>query len=514
MSGLSDSSNDSIEAFERSSKRRNAAAIVIGVLVAIPIVAALAYIIGTVAYPGLGRYVHGVVSGRETLLGDKKYSPPHDVSPQQLTKTVDLAKVHGTLLPEWLASLSYDTTGEPSAQTKERFQKLLDAVKEDPNLHDIVGHLGKLMHAKDVDKHVDDVLYWTWAWNDYLRQKNQPYYFEANIMFRRAGPMLYTKNYKLLDTIGFHAVDEDVDGYLARRVDQTNVVENYLCRATKSDQRPLGIVDTAARGAAKRIWPMLSSQNDSTLTDVQRAFAPAIRQEAKQHLSEAALGALEQTAPARHRLLKAVEAVNDRDCNKFYFSYIPLLGYDLSQLNRLQRRAVPAGEESCPDITTEELQTLYDASQTLLGRKDELHKALEELTAWYVRPQLVHELRHRYDEEHHLARELTMRCPGCKVILSAAGREELRAYLAGVAYSGAPVAGLYHACWVETTTKTYHKRSLRPLVSRLTKEDNCARGPVDNLSARAPKADTDLFDLDEPIQTTTKWPKRVEINAW
>jgi hypothetical protein len=515
MSDLLDEADESLAAMERSGRRRS---LVTAVMVIVALLAFLglgAVFMGDVMYPGLGQYARGLIGGENDVFGDPTYTPEHEVSAEELAEKVDLDVVHGSLLPKWLAALSYDEAGAVSERSQQRFEALAEAVEDDPNLHDIVVELGELMHSKEAAEQADRILYLTFAWNDYLRQKNQPYHFEANMVRRQEGPMLYTKNYGLDAEIEFALDGDRYTGLLARRIDSTNVIENYLCRATKADERILWIVDTSATEAAENVWPMLAAQNDATLDPVQRGFAGAIRSEAKTVLSKESLAILAKTAPSRHQMLEAVDAINARDCNKFRFSYKPLIAYDSGRLLRHRSRARSLEQHSCPPITPDELDTLIASSDalTMAARDEGLDGALEELTAWIARPRLLHEVRHRADEERHMARTLRMGCPGCKERLSARGVAELSGYLAGVAYSDAPAAGLFRACWVHNTTNTYHKRALEPLVTELTSGQNCENGPVKDLQKKAVEADVELFDRDESIAVLGEWPDRVEVNA-
>jgi hypothetical protein len=514
MADLLDDADESLAALERSGRRRSRVVTLFIVVAVIVFLGVGAVLVAEVVYPGIGQYARGLIAGENDVFGEPTYSPEHEVSAQELAEAVDLDKVHGELLPNWLAALSYDEAGVPSKRSVERFEALAQAVEADANLHDIVVELGELMHSKEATEQADRILYLTFAWNDYLRQKDQPYHFEANMVRRQQGPMLYTKNYGLDAEIEFGLDDDRYTGLLASRIDSTNVVENYLCRATKDGDRPMWIVDTSASEATEHVWPMLASTNDATLEPVQRGFAEAIRKEAKGVLSNEAFAILKETAPLRHQMLEAVEAINARECNDFRFSFKPLIAYDSGRLVRLQSRAQSLEHHSCPPITPEELRTIIDTSDTLtIARRDAgLEDALGELTAWIARPRLVHEVRHRADEERHMARTLPMSCPGCQERLPADTAAELSGYLAGVAYTNAPVAGLFRACWVHATTRTYHADAIEPLVSELTSGQTCENGPVKDVQKKAAKADVVLFDRDEPIDVIGDWPKSVEVN--
>jgi hypothetical protein len=514
MSDLLDEHDDELAALERAGKRRNAVTVAMIIAAVIALLGVGGVLIGKVMYPGIGEYVEAVLAGEQDVFGDPVYTPEHEVSADELAENVDLREVHAELLTHWLSSLSYDEAGQPSKRTLERFEALQKAVEPDPNLHAIVTELGELMHSEKAADKSDRVLYLTWAWNDYMRQKDQPYHFEANMMLRQRGPMLYTKNYHLAGQVKFGLDDEQYTALLAQRIDNTNVVENYLCRATEADERPLWVVDTSAREAANHVWPMLSADSDATLEPVKQAFAPAIRKEAKEMLSPQALATLESSAFARHQLMATVDAINERDCNKFRFSFKPLVAYDSGRLLRLESKAAMAQHSACPDITPVELRTLIDNSDKLEMRREEIRVALQELTAWIARPRLVHEVRHRADEDRHYARTIPLGCPGCDSLMAPREQAELSGYLAGVAYSGAPAAGLFRACWVNATSSTYHKRAIEPLVTELAKGQNCEQGPVDNLQQRAEKADVELFDRDEPLEPTGAWPKTVEIGEF
>lgn len=507
---MDDNLNDSLEELEKEGRRRKLMARIVGVVVGVPLLIGFAIFMGDVAYPGVGDSVRKIIAGEQDIFGNRYYSPSHEVSDAQFAK-VDLERVHSDLLPLWLSAHSYDSLGEPSERTQARYDELLAAVEPDANLHELVGELGDLLLSEEALEESDRILYLTWAWGDYLRQRDQPYHLEANMVIREDSAMLYTKNYALADELRFEVDDEEYEALLAHRIDRTNVVENYLCRNTDSQHRPLWIVDTSAEEAADVVWPMLSPVNDDTLEPLEAAFAELIREEAAEHLSEEALGLLDETAPTRHRMLRTRKAINDRDCNDFRFSYTPRLAFDVSRLGRLWSRASRSEEAACPSITAGELRTLIDTSEALEARREDLTPALEELTAFASRPRLLHEVRHYRDDIRYVSRDVVMPCPGCDRSMRAPSRGELSAYLAGVAYSGAPALGMYRICHVNTNSRTYHKHAISPLVSRLAAGQDCLSGPVDGLEEQAREADVEFFDRDSPIELVSQWPDRLPI---
>lgn len=514
MADLLDENDDSLEALELANKRRNRTATILIVGALLVFLIGGGFFASTVMFPGIGEHIEKVMDGELDVFGDRLYTPEHDVSVEEFEKNVDIEKVHAKLLPHWLIALSYDDAGYPSDETLAEFEALQKAVKGDPNLHALVTELGELIHSEKVAEHTERIHYLTWAWNDYLRQMDQPYHFEAVIMYRQDGPMLYTKNYGLVGEVDFELGEDKLTGLLAERIDNTNIVENYLCRATESDERPLWIVDTSADEAAEHVWPMLSADSDPTLEPLQRGFAVAMRNEAKEVLSKKSFQTLQSTAHTRHQLLSLVDDINERDCNKFRISYKPLIAYDLGRLDRLWDDVTYMENHPCPRLTSAELEKLIALSKELHAKTDELRPAIEELTAWIARPRLVHEVRHRADEDRHMARDLPMSCPGCETGVSPRYRAELSGYLAGVAYTDAPVAGLFRACWVHENSSTYHRLAMEPLVRELASSQNCENGPVDNLGEKAKKADVELFDRDEPISVIGKWPEKMKVSDW
>ena len=508
-----DEADDSLEALERAGRRRKVVGkIEAGMVGAVALVALLG-VLAEIAYPGVGQHIRKVVSGQVDVFGNRVYEPEHDVSADTLANEVNLERVHTELLPRWLARLSHDAPGQGavSEATKERYDKLLEALEGDSNLHAIASELGERLHAETVAEHTDRILYLMWAWNDYLRQQGQPYHVEANILRRQRGPMLYTKNYGLAVKMSFELGEDSYHAQLANRIDATNVVENYLCRATEADERVIWIADTSAREATNRIWPMLAAENDATLDPVAKAFAPAVRRELEAAMSAQSWDVLSHTAPARHKLLGAVEAVNERTCNKFRISFKPLVAYDLHRLDRLWDRAAPKDTGGCPDITVEELKTLAVSSKTLRARRETLRSAIEELAALVMRPRVVHEVRHKADDARHFARDFAMDCPGCDRRLGADERAELSGYLAGITSSGVPTVGLYRACWVATNSRTYHARATDPLVDPLTREADCKQGPAKGLVDKASALDNRLFERSDTLELVSKWPKTVRI---
>jgi|GEM_PF-3796588 len=518
-----DEINASIEALARSGRRRARLARIIIVLVAIPLLVGFALFMVDVAYPEVGKYARGVLSGEKDFVGQNKYTPAHPMSAAQFQDAIDMAQVHGDLMTAWLVSKSREQPGETSERTLKHFETLRDAVSGDPNLSKIVAELGELVHSGVSEENFDRLSYMVWSWNEYLRQQSQPYYFETTVLTGREEPMVYVKNYSVVTELPFSLTvgeakteaDRRVNGLITRRSDRTNVVENYLCRATSATQRPLWIVDTAQRDGAEYIWPILAEANDPTLAAAQRGFAPAIRRQAEEMLSPAAIDTLTRTAPARHQLLQTVAAINERACQDFYISDIPQITYSLAELERLARFASDA---ACPRIRLDEVHALADSAKILIPETHALEGALAELAAWTIRPHLVHEVRHYFDATRPFAPLRPLRCPGCKTPMGIAQNVELHAYLAAIAYSDAPVMGAYLACRVASTSQTSHKFALAPLIQKLIKNENCADGPIadasaDALQAAAIQAERELFGHAESIQAQAAWPRSLASYA-
>lgn len=521
-----------LEALARQTRRRRVVAWLLGVVLGIPLLAVAAVFVADVVYPGAGQYARGVLRGELNILGQYKYSPAHAVSAEEFARAVDVEAVHAELLPNWLVARSYDGDAPPSARTSEAFQQLQDAVRADLNLAEIVTQFGLTIQGGALWEEANRVRYLAWAWNDYLRQQQQPYYFETVLMARPDGAMAYVKNYRVAEQVTFSllksadAKDADnadllqsVDALLAHRVDDTNVVENYLCRATDAAHRPLWVIDTAARDAAQLVWPMLAAQNDDSLGPVSRAFAPAIRNEASQMLSAQARTLLEETAPVRHQLLQVVDAVNARTCNDFSISYTPLLGYESDRLENLWRLVSRRDDDPCPKLTAAELETLIDASDTLLARQTALLEALGELSAWVARPHLVHEARHFFDATRPFAEFVPRMCTRCTPALDPAATRELRAYLAAVAYSDAPVVATFLGCRVAAETQTFHRLALAPFARQLTGSEDCSAAsisedsPAVTLREAARAAQVEWMGSEDPIRPDSPWPTSLDFRT-
>lgn len=440
----------SMEAFEASGRRRNRIAKVIAVVVGIPLVLASGFVLLEVFSPQVLDQAALVVAGERDLSGNRRYSPPHDVDSETLADEVDLERVHRELLVDWLVLYSHDDDGEPSQRTLDAYDALLEAIEPDPNLHELASEIGEILHDGEAYEESDRLVYLAWAWNDYLRQKDQPFVLDRQLIHRSDRSLFYVKSYRLDDEIEVDVNGESHPAAFADRIDRSNVVEHYMCRGTSAQARPLHIRDMSRREHVPGLWLALSADDESK-GPLERAFSEKLREEAERHLSQETLDVLDEYAPR-----------SDQSIDAF-------------------ARRADEGD--------------------MHGR--EFDRAIEELTDLVGRSWLLHEVRHRLDDQSRLATS----CPGCGPSFDRASpevRRELSAYTTGVAHSGAPAVALYAICTGRDTMPQSHLDATAPIIERLAAEGDCAKGPIDDLSTQATRLEEVLLERDDEL-TVPAW---------
>ena len=501
------SQTDPVDEYNSQRRRRQTIMLVAGLLLGVGVIG------GHHLWSSKGEVLTGWFAGENDLSGRRVYEPEHQVSSETLDD-VDLERVHEELFPRWLSAHSYDEEGEPSERTLARYEQLKSEISPDPNLTAIVEELAGIIHGGELSERSDRALYLTWAWSNYMDQHERSWFVDGGVLFRRQGPMFYAKFYRQLHGIEVNVDGQSYRGRLLRRADMTNVRENYLGSASTAEEGAMVVLDRVSDFVADEIWPMLGPEVEDGLGPLQRAFAPAVREEAASTIPPEQMRVLEKTAADRLALLEAVEAVNDRrECSDFRITYRPELGYPARQMGRLEARAESDVGKDCPRVTMEEYDTINETSarlQTVDGMED----ALGALTAWVTRGVMVHEAKHVADDVRFDALEEPLECPGCPVGMSVSARAELSAYLSSFAYGQARTVNLFQACHVKSGRSGAHGRALDVILDSLVADGGCESGPLTSFPERALEIESKLLGRTDLVALPDSYPDVVVLRLY
>src|SRR5690606_3597845 len=145
--------------------------------------------------------VRALLRGEVDLQGRRIFVPPHGPTPADLAR-VDLARVHGELLPGWLAELQRQGQGaradEPGA-----FAAPYAEAGRDPNLAGILVEL-RSVGLRELDTEAGRALYLLWAWEDYVSHFGQPWAVEAGVSRVQGRAALQLATYRVHDIFDAH----------------------------------------------------------------------------------------------------------------------------------------------------------------------------------------------------------------------------------------------------------------------------------------------------------------------
>ena len=401
-----------------------------------------------------GGALHGHVlaswlDGSTDLLGRPVYDPPYGVRPDRLSE-VDLARVHGSLLPSYVVAAS--RVGRDSGATRAADDALLalrDEAGRDPNLDSILAELGGLLRDNGLATQPRRVLYLVWAWSSYLDRAGLPWWVEGNVLFRKSGGFLLTKSYHVHRDLRVAVGPDRYRVRLIGRVDRTNVRERHLGHAGRDSDGALVVVDRVEDFALERLMPVLGPGGRGACDPGPESLAGHVRAELRAGLGSATSRVLAAYATAR--------------C------------------------AEPAGDDEAP------------LPESMAGA------ARCGLVAWAHRVPVIHEVRHVADDERAAGRDHPLRCPSCPDSFGIPTRLELSAYLASFAAEGTAYAALLQACAVDLEDDTPHARALGFLLPVLL-PGGCS-GPVpDDLYARAQELERTLLGRSDEIALPVEFP--------
>ncbi|MCO4762842.1 MAG: hypothetical protein KC502_15110 [Myxococcales bacterium] len=419
---------------------------------------------------------------------------------------VDLERVHGALLTQWVVARNEDDEAADRA-----FQAMKEAILPSPALTNLFTTLHELATPdRGLLKRNEDLQDVVATWNELLKNGGAPWWLEGNMLVGQGSAQFYVKTYRIRGTAVLTVGEERVVTRLLSRADHLNVVELALGHASPDKDHAALLLHRIRDHARDVLWPALSA----TETVAQQAAAPGedttlagrVRSEVRVALTDAEWQALSSTAAARRTLVRIRRSVTaSRRCGARLVLHIKKLeGLDLDTLRWLRGLAVRESQYKCAAITPAQVVELANASR-VLRRTGGMVQALDRLVIWLARNVAVHESRHVADQRVHRGLEKKLPCRQCPDSFSVRSSAELSAWLAEVAWGPSPFTTLHHACSLPSGTST--GRALRFLLGRLGSAV-CSRPPVD-VQRRARLLELKIFGREERVRFVSPLPDRM-----
>ncbi len=372
------------------------------------------------------------------------------------------AEVHVQHWPEWTVArerASVEAAIVASLEGEEALESVATALLEAAELLDPAG----AADAADV-------------WNAALEARDLPWALKIGA----AGDRVYAKTFFIVGRVEVAVGSRETEVAIGKRVDRTNVVEAYL-GAAEDIGGALIVSDRVLEFATAEIWPMLGSDD--------RAIAAAIRDELGRTLPPRSYRALVATADSRAEMMATERAVAERQaCGSDFRMRVPWTGID--GFPKLWAYVEHYRGQNCPGLLEEDVRTLI-AGTVAIRTEPDLWEALENLVAWAARHVVVHEARHRLDQEDWGFGEPPP-CEGCGV--SGRALVESSAYVSALA-SDDGIAAVVQMCGMVAATEGGSPR--RGALAVLEALQITCDDPPEDLAHRAKKLARDWFSRDE-----------------
>lgn len=435
------------------------------------------------------------------------WSPSYALDPAVVT-SIDFEQVHGRLLPEWVISLQHDPYAIGRDREQRRFEALIAEAGKDPNLSSLLRRLRDRATA-GVSVHALEITYLLNGWNDYMQQAGLPWHVAHDLVDTARGGRMYARCYRVQADVQVPVSGAAHNVRVLSRVDGTNVGELFFGQTSVEERRAMVVSDRVAEFALERLWPMMDAGSDQRLSEMDRAFAPSLRREARHVLAPATLETLERGAALRRQLIDRLADIAVRKaCGRgIEVDNMPWDG--LSPRGRaIVARAADHNERMrCGRLTQEDATFLLGTSDAL-SKDQRLRRALGQLGAWLARAVAVHEVRHLADGV--VAGDLS--CDGCPPAVSARTKAEVSAYVASLATDGVGYLALYQACGVDLPAPHDSGGALR-FVLGVVAPQGCDAAPPANLYAQARLLDWILFKRVQNIDMPETFPREIALPA-
>jgi len=423
---------------------------------------------------------------------------------------IDFDRVHGELIPSWVIATHHDPYTVGRVREEEAFAALFDTAGRDPNLGGLLATLrdrvisGVAPNAREIELLLD-------GWNAYMQDHGQPWYVAYDLVKSARGGRLFTRSYRILADASLTVNGQPESVRVLSRVDATNLGEMFFGQTSTSSRRSLVVSDRIVEFATEQLWPMMDPAFDARASEMDRAFAPHLREEASKVLPADTLAVLRRGAEDRTKLVDKLEEVRRRrGCGVgIEVDNLPWNGLTPRGRAIVASAAERNAKTHCKRLTPEDADVLLGTSDALTT-DERLSGALEELSAWLARAVSVHEARHLADGFREGSDQVGVACDGCPRSLGRKERAEMSAYLASMATPGVGYVALYQACGLDTDAAHQSAMAVDFVVSHLLPH-GCSNGPPQHLYADAALMEWILFDRVSSIQVPDSFPRTLPL---
>lgn len=456
----------------------------------------------------------------QTLRSRKTARPfvaPHRVDPSLLS-TIDMALVHGELLPTWIISLQHSPHSLGHRAAEDAFFALRNEAGKDPNL----GILLDRLHAKLMDGTYDfqgEIPMLIRGWNDYLARSNVPFRLEHRIDRTSRGAELRVRSYRVIAEvpIATNATNATKHLLLLTRQDRTNLIEAFLGQTLADRSTALVMTDRIAEYAVDRLWPLFDPEDGRLGASLDLGVAPTtdlnrkVRQEARRALENSVVETLATGFSVRRSLeIELSSLAQRRGCGSgILIERVPWNGLSDRALAMVNRVAKKNEQRHCPRVTLSDVRRISESSQQL-RENAELSLALGALAGWFAKAVVAHEARHLADSTVGINTGGPCLCRGCPASFDDRAQAEVSAYLASFATQGSGYVALLQACGNEADRRGSHSSALEFLLPRLL-VDGCTGAIPEDLYARAAALRAQLFTTSAAIEIPTNFPSVLPI---
>jgi hypothetical protein len=423
-----------------------------------------------------------------------------------LLASVDMAKVHGQLLPAWFISLQHSPHSIGRTAAEGAFRALRDEAGKDPNLGLLLDLLRDQLMAGTYDFR-GDVRALFKGWNDYLAQASVPFRLEHHVERTQRGPLVHVRSYRVLAEVPMLERGSDRHVLLLARQDHTNLVEAFLGQTSLEPGTALIIVDRVAEYAVDQLWPLFAQPKATSESEL----ASKVRDEALRAVGAPVAEILARTYEVHRTLQSEVAALSNRKgCGSgVIIERVPWDGLSERTMALVNRVAHKNERRHCPKVTMQDAARVSTISREL-REHGELESALGTLTGWLTRAVAAHELRHLDDDAATPEDRVKAPCRDCPAWFDYSTRAEVAAYLASFASPGLGYVALLQACGNAAERRGSHSIALEYILQQLL-TSGCT-GPIpDDFYARAATLRSLLTGRSERVELPAALPAVVPV---
>jgi hypothetical protein len=442
----------------------------------------------------------------QTLLEPKRplpFRPPYPVDAAVLAG-IDMAAVHGRLIPAWVISLEHSPHTLGHWDEERAFRALCAEAGKDPNLALLLDQL----HDKLMDGAYEfggEIRALVKGWNDVMTRGKVPFRLEYHIEKTAHGPEMRVRTYRAVADLTVTVEHAPYRVLFLSREDRTNLVEGFFGQTSTERDAALVVTDRIADYAIDRLWPLLDVDGELVPSDTDPALLAKVRGEARAALGDEMESRLARASSFYRALETELSSLpRRRGCGaSVVVERVPWDGLSdrtLAMINGVARRNE---ERGCPRLTALDAERLSEMSQRLRG-DPAFEEALRRLAAWLSRAVAIHEAQHLADD-HATPEGGAGPCRACPASMRYGVQSEVSAYLASFAAQGVGYVALYQACGVDARPEESHAAALAFLMPKLLPAG--CDGPVpDDLYGRARALSRELFGRDEAVTLPDDFP--------